>query len=317
MTPKTLLIAIACGLAAAIAFVSPLTLGGLGRILSTFSAMPLFVSALGFGTTAGLVSGTVAGLVVAVFFGPLAALAVAAATLIPALIVGHLAGLVRNDDGVEEWYPLSRIFTVMVLISAAIGTAMLGLTGYSSSTMEQSLLEVMQEVAASFPEESRSALNEEALAAQAKLFAGLIPFVISASALFVLLLNLHFAAKIARAGGWMLRPRDHIPSETALPVFMAAIFAASVALSFFGGGLGLGSRVIAGAAGFGFLLTGLATIHFLTQGRQSRGFLLGMLYASFFIPIFAQVALFAMISLGLAETFLGLRARRASQPPST
>ncbi len=317
MTPKTLLIAVACGLAAAIAFVSPLTLGGLGRVLSTFTALPLFVSALGFGTTAGLVSGVVAGLVIAVFFGPLAALAVAAATLIPALIIGHLAGLVRTDDGVEEWYPLSRIFTVMVLISTAIGTAMLGLTGYSSVTMEQNLMEVMREVAASFPEESRSALNEEALSAQAKLFAGLIPFVISASALFVLILNLHFAARIARAAGWMLRPRDHIPTETALPVFMAAIFAAAVAISFLGGGLGLGARIIAGATGFGFLLTGLATIHCLTRGRQSRGFLLGMLYASFFIPLFAQIAAFGVIALGLAETLLGLRARRAGPPPST
>lgn len=321
MNSKALLIAIACGLAAALAFVSPLSLGMLGIILSTFTALPLFVAALGFGTVAGAISGAVAFAVVAVFSGPAIAAAVAVATLVPALIIGHLAGLMRADNGVEEWYPLSRIFAVMVFLSAAIATVLLGFSGYSTASAEATFLQALQEFAAALPAESQGRMTQDVMASQAKLLAELVPLALPASALFVFVINLHLAARIARAAGWMLRPADHLPSNVALPVAVAAVFAVAIVLSFFGGGLGLGARVIAGACGMGFLLVGLATIHYLTIGMQARGAILSLLYLSLLAPFLGQilgpfVALAAIVT-GLAETFLGLRARRAVPPPQT
>ncbi|MDD9910966.1 MAG: DUF2232 domain-containing protein [Ahrensia sp.] len=316
MASRTLLIAIVCGLLAAFAFVSPLSLGGLGIVLSTFTALPLFVSALGFGTVAGAISGAVAFAVVAFFFTPFVAFIVAIATLVPALIIGHLAGLMRDDDGVQEWYPLSRIFTVMVLISAAIATAMLGFSGYSAASVEEAALQVMRDFVATMPEENRSGVTDDVLANQARLFAEFMPVIIPASALLVFALNLHLATRIARRAGWMLRPRDHIPSQVALPQAMAALFAAALVLAFLGGSIGLGGRILAGALGMAFLMIGFATLHHLTQPLAARGFLLGMTYGLLFLPLISQLIAFGVLMLGLSETIFGLRARRAVPPPT-
>jgi len=314
MTPKSLLIAIACGLAAALAFVSPLSLGAIGVTLSSFTALPLFVVALGFGTIAGAIAGLVAAIIIAIFFGLLPALAVAAATLAPALIIGHLAGLVRNEVGVEEWYPLSGILTWMVMISAAIALAVLGMSGYSSSWAEQQALEVLRTFSAASTGGNGPAISEEVIARQATAIANLIPIAMPASVLLLMVINLHIAMIVARANGWVLRPKDHVPSQTALPIWMAGVFIASVTVSLLGGGLGLGAQIVAGATGAGFLLVGLATTHFLVRSFRGHSTMLIVLY---FLLLISRYLAFAVALLGVAETLFGLRARRAAPPPST
>ena len=259
-------------------------------------------------------AGIVAAIIIAIFFGPLPALAVAAATLAPALIVGHLAGLGRNEDGVEEWYPLSGILTWMVLISAAIALAVLGMSGYSSNWAEQQALEVLRSFSAASTGENGPAISEDVIVRQAKAIANLIPIAMPASVLLLMVINLHIAMIVARTNGWVLRPRDHIPSQTALPIWMAGVFAASVATSFLGGGFGLGAQIVAGATGAGFLLVGLATTHFLARSFRGHTTMLIVLY---FLLLISRYLAFAVALFGVAETLFGLRARRTASPPST
>ena len=85
MTNTSLLTSVICGLIAAFLFVSPLSLGGFGLMLSSFTAMPLFIAVLGFGTVAGAIACIVAAAVVTVFMGFIGGLSVLGATLAPAV----------------------------------------------------------------------------------------------------------------------------------------------------------------------------------------------------------------------------------------
>lgn len=313
MSSHAILIAIACGLAAAALFVSPLGLAGVGFTLSTFTAMPLFVSALGFGTVAGIISGVVASAVVGVFSGPLGALAVFGAVMAPAVIVGHLAGLMRNDQGVDEWYPLSRILAAIAILSAAIALAVGYLGGLNDpETIAVSAREMVRGFLADTPLSGDNAADDELINRQANNVVRLIPFVMPISLMLLLIMNFLLGLRIARRFGWVLRPREDLPTHIALPAWAAFVFVGATFLALAGGEAGFIGKVVSGAFAGGFLIVGLAAIHHLTRGLSARSFLLWMTYISLFILSFVALPI---IALGVAETLFGLRARRT--PPSS
>ncbi|MEL6737116.1 MAG: hypothetical protein AAFO98_14835, partial [Pseudomonadota bacterium] len=116
---RTLLIAIAFGLATALINFAPTRFAALGMMIAPFTVLPIFMSVLGFGTAAGIVSSAVATIAMGLMAGPLPAIAFFALLLAPPLYAGHLAGLSRDDSGEEEWYPLSDILFRLTLSSAA------------------------------------------------------------------------------------------------------------------------------------------------------------------------------------------------------
>ena len=131
MTNRSIAIAVICGLIAAVLFVSPLSLGSLGLAMSSFTALPLFIAVLGFGTVIGTIACAVAALAVGLFMGPISGISVLIATLAPAVWIGHSAGLSRDDNGVQEWFPLSQILFRLAVISAGIVLVIGIITGYS------------------------------------------------------------------------------------------------------------------------------------------------------------------------------------------
>lgn len=315
MDQRTLLIAVACGLIAAIFFLSPLWFAGLGFALSTFTAMPLFVSVLGFGTIAGAISGVVAAVVVGLVAGPLGALAVFGVTMAPALIIGHLAGLVRNDDGADEWYPLSRILVIMITISAAIALVVGTLSGLADTeTLMQNAREMVRGMLAGGPLSGDNAPDEALIERQVANVARLIPFIMPISIMLLMLMNFVFGMRIARRRGWVLRPPEDLPTSIALPGWAAVVFAAATFLALSGGTIGFAGKIVSGAFAGGFILVGFATLHFLTRGMGARTLLLWILYI--WVLILSFLALL-IVALGVAETLFGLRARRARPTQST
>ena len=317
MKNNPLLIAIICGLIAAVLFISPLSLGSFGMALSFFTALPIFVSVLGFGTIAGIVSGAVASLIIAFMFGILGAAVVLIATLGPALWIGYSVGLSRNDDGQQEWFPLSLLLLRLATISAVVVIAMGLFTGYTqqwaidqATAVMTEFMKVQAQAGSNVP-----VLSEAEIVERSTDIAKLIPFMMPVSVLFLMVINLRLAEKITRGSGLMLRPKDHLPTDTALPLYAVGIFVAGILGSvILGNQAGLIAQVVAGAFGGVFVLVGLATVHFMTMGLAARPFLLPFVYIALFIsrivaPVFAV--------LGVAETLLGLRARSASRNNKT
>lgn len=315
MTKTTVPIALICGLIAAVLFLSPLTMGGLGLFLSSFTALPLFVVVLGFGTRAGIISGAVSALCVAAFLGPLGAVSVLGATMAPALWIGHSAGLSRDDDGVQEWFPLSQILFRLTAISAVIVIILGSVSGYSPQVaLEQVTAMIEQMVQVQTATDGAPLMDQSQIATRAADIASLVPLMMPLSILFLMVLNLRLAERFARRRGWMLRPKDDLPTTVGLPPVACVILLIAIAGSFFGGTLGLAAQVVAGAFGGAFLLVGLATIHFMTRGLAARPFLLPIVYVALFFSRFIG-PVFAV--LGIAETLFQLRARSANRPKST
>ena len=311
MNTRVLLIAIICGLITALLFLAPIALGVAGSSLSTFSALPLFISVLGFGTAAGIISGGVSIIVLTAFFGIVGAVQSSLVVLAPALWIGHLAGLKRDDRGYEEWYPLNAILMHMALISG-LATLLYGFfTNYSTETATKVTTELMTQWAAI---NASGSVNTAAIEVQAKAVAELLPFIMPFSILILLAVNLYLGVRFATARGWMLRPRDDIPASANLPIYAGAIFTIALFISFTGGTLGLIAKVVAGAVGGAFALVGLAVIHYLTRNLSLRSFVLVPLYFVMLVgPPFIGSLLAA---LGIAEGVFQLRARWASPPPS-
>ncbi len=308
MNNKPTLIAVACGLITAMLFLAPLTLGGLGFVMSTFTAMPLFVVALGFGTFNGIVAGVVAAVAVSVFTGFYGALAVGGATLFPAIWIGHMIGLSRDENGEAEWFPVSTILFRMALMCAAIVFGFGALIGYTPELALEQAQAIMQQIAAAQSQASGAeVLSAEVIKEQSAAIANLIPLAMPISLLLLMVLNLILAARFARKRGWILRPQVNLPLETAMPQVAVGVFAIAIALSFLSGPIALIAQVITGAMVGAFLLVGLATLHFLTIGTPIRGVFLGITY---FALLMSRTLAGVVALIGVGETLFQIRARR-------
>ncbi len=310
MTRHIALVATICGLLTAVLFLLPLTTGALGLFVSTFAAAPLFVSALGFGTLAGILSGVVAAVAVAVFYGPVVAVALTIVTTAPAIWIGHLAGLSRDEGAGPEWYPASDILFRMALVAAATTVLFGWFSGYSPENATEQIRLILTQIV---PTEGPGALAEADLAGRIDTMVAVIPFVFPVSVLFLLLLNFTVAERFARKRGWILRPREDYALTVGLPFVAIGVFAAAVALSFLPGTTGLAAQAVAGAMGGAFGVVGLATVHVITRTlpRVARAPSLVVTYFALVVSRFFAVAL---ALLGLADTLLGLRARLLNSP---
>lgn len=321
MNNRSIAIAVLCGLIAAVLFVSPLSLGSLGMGLSSFTAMPLFVAVLGFGTVIGMIACAVAALAVGIFMGPISGFSVLLATLAPAVWIGHSAGLSRDDSGVQEWFPLSQILFRLAVISAGIVLIIGVITGYSHqwaldqvTAMMSQFADVQNQSGAGGAGGAGPLISQQEIETRAKDIATLIPIIMPVSILLLMIINLRLAERFVRRRGWILRPKDDLPSAVNMPPMAAIILIGAVVLSFLNNDLGTMAQVIAGAFGGAFLMVGLATIHFITRGLAVRPFLLPIVYivllfSRFIAPIFALI--------GVAESLLSIRARFAGPPKST
>jgi hypothetical protein len=302
------LIAVVCGLITALLFLAPLTLGGLGFVMSTFTAMPLFVAALGFGTVNAIIAGVVAAVAVSFFTGVQGAIIVGGATLLPAIWVGHMVGLFRDDDGTQEWFPISTILFRMALMCAVIAIGFGASVGYSPEWAANQVETVLTQFANLQPETADAPiLTPEQIKQRSVEAAGLIPIAMPMSLLLLMVINLLLAARFARKRGWILRPQVNLPLETAMPQIAVGVFAVAIALSFLSGPIALIAQVVTGAMVGAFLLVGLATLHYLTLGTPIRGVFLGITY----FALLASRTLAGVVALiGVGETLFQIRARR-------
>jgi len=305
------LVAVICGLLAAWLFLGQVTAGGLGAVASTFTAMPLFVSVLGFGTRAGLISSAVAALAVGGFFGLSGAMAFILLTLVPTIWVGHMVGLSRDEDGEAQWFPISTILVRIAGMSAAIALVLGVVSGYSQewaaqqiSTVFSQFIEIQATAAGKPP-----LLSAEQIAIRSNSMASFIPVAFPASLFFLLVMNLALGERFARRRNWILRPKQDLPSELSLPIITVGILFFAIAASFVGGTIGLVAQVVAGAFGAAFIIVGLASVHHMTRGLPARGLSLTLTYM---MLLFSRFMAPVLAVLGVAETLFQLRSRFAA-----
>ncbi|WP_439272560.1 DUF2232 domain-containing protein [Pseudochrobactrum sp. HB0163] len=305
---------ILAGLAAALLASGVLVQSGLAMVLYVLTPLPIFIAALGWGTVASLVAAVTASIAVAVFAAPMVAVLIALTSFIPAATGAYLAGLARPAQelgGPQDalvWYPLPDLLFRLALLIAASFVAVGALIGYGEDMIREITAALIASLQASDP--AFTASDELRNMLQHFLLTGL-PAVQAATSLIFLTGNFYLALRITERSGILRRPRDNWPATLRMPRPALAVFALAFAGSMFlSGYAGMIATTFAGALAAGFIMAGLAIIHWRTRGAAWRPLALWLAY--FLLILFAFSAVVFLV-FGLLDTSRG--APLSQKPP--
>lgn len=308
-----LLLGIAAGAASALLLAAVTSGGALGTPLFLMSALPIAIVTLGWGTLAAIAS-VIAGVVGLWFFVSWkAALLHAMVITVPMAIFAYLLGLGRplDDEGKSfEWYPLERVFTAMVLVTAAgiIGVgAFIGFDVNGTAAEVADMLVALSQQAGDPSVPSRDDLMPAML-----VYMRLMPLAVSLFWLVLTAANLWLASRVVRMSGRLRRDDDRIAETLALPRWMIIVFLGAIPLAGIDGGIGLAASVVVGSAGMGFALVGFAVLHVFVRGNPAGPLILGITYAITFV---LSIPLVPLALAGMMDGPFGLRAKRLNNRP--
>jgi len=310
VTLATIAIAVLAGLGSVLLFASATTGTAIAVVLFYAAPLPLFLAGLAFGTPALLIAAAASLLGAGLALGQAAALVFAISVAVPTALLARLPLLARPvgpGPGPEvEWYPAGRI----VLWAAALGALVVAVTvpvltwgGGEYRAELAALLSTMLEQGRSsslFPE----GIDVPRLSG---ILAAVLPPAAAAIWTATTLANLWLAARIASASGRLQRPWRPFAALD-FPQGAGLAFMAAMVLSFAPGDLGVVASLFAATLFLAYTVLGLAVVHGLTEGAKGRGLILTAVYLA--LLVLSWTALF-IAGLGLADTFLRLRERRA------
>jgi len=297
---------ILAGLATALLLAAIQTGSILAIPLFMLAALPLALAGLSWGAYAAAIGAATASIAWGVFAGPQSGVAVFLLTAAPMAWVTNLLGLSRDAGGKREWYPLDRVLFQAAAIIAG-GLIIIGMTsGFDPAELAG---EFATAIRSSMTSGQLPFVSTAQIESMTELYVALLPYVAAAGALALLLLNSWLAAVLLESAGRLKRSRPPLWTVT-LPRPAAYILLAAMAGTLLAGVLGAAAAAVAGAFGFAYALVGLAVLHSVTLGRDSRGLILFLAYASI---LFLGVSLIIAAIVGLIDSFYRLRPAQA--PP--
>jgi hypothetical protein len=314
------LIGIGAGAAAALLFASVASGTLLSIPLFYLAPLPILIAALGWSHWAALLAAAAAAIGLAAVFGAVFFFAFLAGAGVPAWWLGYLTMLARPATGGAtaglDWYPPGRLVVWAAVLAALTVTVAIPNFGSDAETFRSALHDALMSVlradtgadgASSVP----GVRNVERLV---NFLVAAVPPAAAVIATVTSLVNLWLAARVVKVSGLLKRPWPQLPAMT-FPKTIAATLAAAMALSFTSGLISVVAGVFAASLLMAYAVLGLAVLHAITQGVNSRAFLLGGIYAA--IIVFGWPVLVLCV-LGLIETAIDLRARVARRrgPPA-
>lgn len=323
------LIGIGAGAAAALLFASVTSGSWLSIILFYLAPLPIMIAGIGWSHWAALTAALVAALALGLVFGPVFFFAFLAGAGIPAWWLGYLAMLARpaaagghgpngGSAAALEWYPPGRLVVWAAVLAALIVVVAIPNFGTDAESFRAGLHQALSRMLrietgapAGAPLTVPGVSNAERLI---DFMVAAIPAAAAVLATITNTFNLWLSARIVKFSGRLKRPWPLLPAMT-FPPLAAAALAIAMGLSFFGGLIGIVAGVLSASLLMAFGVLGLAVLHAITQGINSRGFLLGGVYAS--VIVFGWPVL-ALCLLGLVEIAFNIRARVARKrgPPT-
>jgi hypothetical protein len=295
-------VGILAGLASALMSSGVIAQSGVAMVLYFLTPLPIFMAALGWGSSAGIIAAIAATATVAVVSVPMAAVLIALTSFIPAATGAYLSGLARpaSDLGGSEnilvWYPLSDIIFRLALMVAVSFIIVGYLIGFSEDMVRDLTAQVMERLQEADPSYQSNDTMRDTLSS---ILMVVLPAMQPAIALAALIGNLYLALRLTGASGRLRRPRDDWPTTLRMPVTALSIFAVAFALSFFAAGLAQAALVFVGAIGTGFLFSGFAIMHQRTRGMSLRPVILWLSYVG--IMLLAPLLLIFFV-IGLFDT---------------
>jgi hypothetical protein len=233
---------------------------------------------------------------------PSFALIMTLVTLLPAGWLSHLANLARpaaelgGPDHLLAWYPLSDILLhlcgLVTLAVIVIGV----IIGYGPEITDP----IVDLLITSLKQQQPEFMPDPAATAQTKsLILLMLPALQGGMWVSMLFAAYYFAVRIVSASGRGLRPREDIPSSLRMNRNSIFIFLAGLAACFFGGIPALVGATVIGTFGAGFMLSGFASLHFRTRGKDWRIPALILCYLASMLMLLPALLI---LVLGLSDT---------------
>ena len=305
-----LLIALAAGCASALMFASIISGALISLLLFYLAPLPLMVAAIGWGPLSATVGGIAAAIGLGAIFGLPYCIAFAVTVAVPAWWLGHLALLgrpiasdVSSANGAApdlEWYPVGRILLWIGAFAALTTMAALLTLGSDAEAITGALRRFLLRML-DLRDTAPSAETERWIDA----LVNIAPSAAVLVAMATLALNLFLAAKITATSGRLHRPWPDLKSAVLPPMTLAALCVA-IAFCFAGGLLAVLAQIVTATLMMAYALVGFAVLHTLTLALKNRAVWLGCAYTV--VAVFGWPVL-AMVALGLADAFFGLRQR--------
>lgn len=319
---QIVLIGIAAGAAAALLFASVASGSPFAVLLFYLAPLPLLIAAIGWSHIAGLVAAIVAAGALALVFGQFLFLAFLLGVGLPAWWLGYLALLARPvatpAGETLEWYPVGRLVVWAAILGALVVMIAIPNFGFDAETFRAALRRIFERVlraqtggAADAPLRLPGVTDPDRLL---NLMVIVIPPAAAVLSTLTSLANLWLAAVIVRVSGRLQRPWPAISSMT-FPAYAPALLAAGLAGTFIGDIVGVAATILTASMFLAFSILGLAVMHAVTLGVNSRTFILIGVYLTLFV-LYWPVLLLALV--GLAEMMLSIRDRFANRrgPPA-
>jgi hypothetical protein len=316
---QIVLVGLGAGAAAALLFASVAS----GSIVATFlfylAPLPILIAALGWSHWAALIAAFSAAGGLAALLGLFFFVAFLIGVGLPAWWLGYLALLARpaaqaTPDG-REWYPVGRLVLWAALIGALIVVVAVPNLGMDKESFQAGLRNAFERaIRLQLPTNAPDAPADSDLRRLIDILVIAIPPAAAVLATVTNVVNLWLAGRIVKVSGRLQRPWPDL-SRLTLPSFAPGLLAAAVAGAFLPDLLGIISGVLAASLLMAYAILGLAVLHAITRGMNSRSFVLAGTYSA--VIIFGWPVL-GMSLLGLADTVLDLRGRVAGKrgPPS-
>ena len=320
------LIGIGAGAAAALLFASVTSGSWLSIVLFYLAPLPIMIAGIGWSHWAALVAALTGALALGLVFGAVFFFAFLAGAGIPAWWLGYLAMLARpatagangGSPAALEWYPPGRLVLWAAVLAALIVVVAIPNFGTDAESFRAGLhqaLARMLRVETGAP--AGSPLTVPGVSNAERLIDFMVTAIPPAAAVLATItntFNLWLSARIVKFSGLLKRPWPQLSAMT-FPPLAAAALAIAMGLSFLGGLIGIVAGVLSACLLMAFGVLGFAVLHAITQGINSRGFLLGGVYAA--VMVFGWPIL-ALCLLGLIEIAINLRARVAHKrgPPA-
>ena len=315
-----ILIGLAAGCASALMFASIISGALISLLLFYLAPLPLMVAALGWGPIAATVGGIVAASGLGAIFGLPYCIAFAITVALPAWWLGHLALLGRPlpdaASGYEtapaapelEWYPVGRLLLWIATFAALTTVAAMLTLGSDTETITAALRRGLTRIL-----DARDPASSGDIDRWVAALAVIAPAAATIVAMMTLTLNLWLAARITATSGRLHRPWPDMKRAELPPMTLVALSVA-LAFCFIGGLVAMFAQIATTALMMAYAFIGFAVLHTVTLALKSRVFWLCCAYA---VVVTFGWPVLAMISLGLADAFFGIRDRylRGKPPP--
>jgi len=315
------IIGIGAGAAAALLFAS-VTSGTLLSIpLFYLAPLPIMIAGLGWSYWAALTAALTGALALGVVFGAVFVFAFLAGAGVPGWWLAYLAMLARPAGGHEgplEWYPTGRVVAWAAILAAllvVVAIPNLGTDGESFRAGLHDALARMLRVQTGTPVDTPLTLpggtDPERFI---NFLVSVIPATAAVLATLTNLFNLWLDGRVVKFSGRLTRPWPQISAMRFPPMLTAALVLA-IALSFADGLIGVVGSIFSASLLMAYGALGFAVLHSITQGMNSRPFLLA---GTYLVVLMIGWLVLALCLLGVLDTMIDVRARvaRKRRPPA-